>query len=220
MECINFAWKWHFQGIFFISLSFNRFVQSVISVDCLYQFISLKNLDHPAITYLLAFIFHQLMMVDFHQLFPSLTINVHIVTFTFNYIDLESYPPSIILTFNYINLQRHQPQGFFRVFWEMAFFVCLGIFHRQKSNFGKITLCSYSIYIDVIVCFFILFITTLRTSNRFCPSFLDRAFVSYISASVSGLSFDVEVKFEDIKGVIRSQISPSMLFVCLFWYRN
>jgi len=49
---------------------------------------------------------------------------------------------------------------------------------------------------------------------------LDRAFVSYISASVSGLSFDVEVKFEDIKGVIRSQISPSMLFVCLFWYRN
>ena len=36
-------------------------------------------------------------------------------------------------------------QGFFRVFWEMAFFVCLGIFHRQKSNFGKITLYSYSI---------------------------------------------------------------------------
>jgi hypothetical protein len=45
--------------------------------------------------------------------------------------------------------------GFFRVFWEMAFFVCLGIFHWQKSNFGKITSCSYSINIDVIVCFFI-----------------------------------------------------------------
>jgi len=28
---------------------------------------------------------------------------------------------------------------------------CLGIFHRQKSNFGKFTLCSYSINIDVIV---------------------------------------------------------------------
>jgi hypothetical protein len=36
-------------------------------------------------------------------------------------------------------------QGFFRVFWEMAIFVCLGIFYRQKSKFGKITLCSYSI---------------------------------------------------------------------------
>ena len=36
-------------------------------------------------------------------------------------------------------------QGFFRVFWEMAFFVCLGILYRQKSNFGKITLYSYSI---------------------------------------------------------------------------
>jgi len=30
-------------------------------------------------------------------------------------------------------------------------FLSLGIFHRQKSNFGKITLCSYSINIDVIV---------------------------------------------------------------------
>jgi hypothetical protein len=39
----------------------------------------------------------------------------------------------------------------------MSFFVCLGIFHRQKSNFGKIyTLCFYSINIDVIVCFIIL----------------------------------------------------------------
>ena len=54
--------------------------------------------------------------------------------------------------------------GFFRVFWEMGFFVCLRIFHRQKSNFGKITLCSYSINNDVIVYFF-LFITTLRTST-------------------------------------------------------
>ena len=54
--------------------------------------------------------------------------------------------------------------GFFRVFWEMEFFVCLRIFHRQKSNFGKITLCSYSINIDVIV-YFCLFITTLSTST-------------------------------------------------------
>ena len=61
-------------------------------------------------------------------------------------------------------------QGFFSVFWEMAFFVCLGIFHRQKSNFGKITLCSHSINIDVIV-FFILFITTLRASIQ-CHIFI------------------------------------------------
>ena len=63
----------------------------------------------------------------------------------------------------------------------MAFFVCLGIFHRQKSNYGKITLCSYSINIDIIVWFF-LFITTLRTSIQchiFISVYLDHCSLAY-----------------------------------------
>ena len=70
-------------------------------------------------------------------------------------------------------------QGFFSVFWEMAFFVCLGIFHRQKNNFGKITLCSYSINIDVIVCF--IFIHNYHKGHLFNVRFL---FLSILTIGV------------------------------------
>jgi hypothetical protein len=45
----------------------------------------------------------------------------------------------------------------------MAFLSVWEFFIEKKSNLGKFTLCSYSINIDVIICF-ILFIATLRTS--------------------------------------------------------
>jgi hypothetical protein len=84
---------------------------------------------------------------------------------------------------NYTTLAHIKIRDFSGYFGKWHF-VCLGIFHRQKSNLGKFTLCSYSINIDVIVCFF-LFITTLRTSIQCHVLALDTLFCLRANQSLS-----------------------------------
>jgi len=61
---------------------------------------------------------------------------------------------------------NHVIRDFSGYFGKWHFLSVWEFFIDKKSNFGKITLCSYSINIDVMLLsvFFILFITTLRTS--------------------------------------------------------